>query len=98
MTSPDTDYSYAVELARQLIRCPSVTPAEGGALDLLERELTKMGFACTRLVFGEGEAAIDNLFARLGTATPHIAFAGHTDVVPAGDLDAWQFDPFGGDI
>lgn len=98
MTAPDTDYSYAVELARQLIRCPSVTPAEGGALDLLERELTKMGFACTRLVFGEGEAAIDNLFARLGTATPHIAFAGHTDVVPAGDLDAWQFDPFGGDI
>ncbi len=98
MTAKDAEYSYAVELARQLVRCPSVTPAEGGALDLLEGELTQMGFACERLVFGEGDKAIDNLFARLGTDTPHIAFAGHTDVVPVGEHSAWQYDPFGGEV
>ena len=71
-----------VELAAQLIRCPSVTPAEAGALDLLQQVLTGLGFRCTRLPFEEtGTAPVDNLYARLGTQGPHICFAGHTDVV-----------------
>ena len=90
--------SHAVDLAQRLIRCPSVTPAEGGALDLLEAELSELGFDCIRLPFGEGDARIDNLFARHGTGGPHIAFAGHTDVVPIGDAAAWSHDPFGGEI
>ena len=88
--------SYAIQLAQKLVRCPSVTPAEGGALDLLHDELDKLGFECTRLPFGSGEKRIDNLFARRGTDGPHFAFAGHTDVVPVGDITQWQQDPFGG--
>jgi len=92
------DLSHAVDLTKRLIQCPSVTPAEGGALDLLQGELTALGFECTRLPFGEGAARIDNLFARIGTGGPHFCFAGHTDVVPVGDLADWQFGPFSGDI
>ena len=88
--------SYAVQLAQRLVRCPSVTPVEGGALDVLQDEFTKLGFDCTRLPFGAGEKRIDNLFARRGTGGPHFAFAGHTDVVPVGDAAQWQHDPFGG--
>ncbi|MGA1782875.1 MAG: succinyl-diaminopimelate desuccinylase [Candidatus Puniceispirillaceae bacterium] len=88
--------SYAIQLAQKLVRCPSVTPAEGGALDLLQDELGKLGFDCKRLPFGDGEKRIDNLFARRGTDGPHFAFAGHTDVVPVGDITKWQHDPFGG--
>ncbi|MGA0309624.1 MAG: succinyl-diaminopimelate desuccinylase [Candidatus Puniceispirillaceae bacterium] len=88
--------SYAIQLAQKLVRCPSVTPAEGGALDLLQDELGKLGFDCRRLPFGDGEKRIDNLFARRGTDGPHFAFAGHTDVVPVGDITKWQHDPFGG--
>ena len=95
MTSADhAELSYAVSLAQQLIRCPSVTPAEAGALDLLQKELADLGFECQRLVFGEAEQAIDNLFARIGTGNPHIAFAGHTDVVPPGDAHSWTHAPF----
>ena len=90
--------AHAVDLAQRLIRCPSVTPAEGGALDLLEAELAAIGFACTRLPFGDGESRIDNLFARYGSAAPHLCFAGHTDVVPVGDAADWQHDPFGASI
>ncbi|MDA0358356.1 MAG: succinyl-diaminopimelate desuccinylase [Proteobacteria bacterium] len=86
--------SYAIQLAQKLVRCPSVTPAEGGALDLLQDELGKLGFDCKRLPFGDGEKRIDNLFARRGTDGPHFAFAGHTDVVPVGDITKWQHDPF----
>ena len=89
---------YEIRLTRDLIRCPSVTPEEGGALDLLQVELDHMGFECTRLPFGEGTARIDNLFARLGTASPHFAFAGHIDVVPVGNEAAWSYGPFSGDI
>ena len=92
------DLSYEVRLTRDLIRCPSVTPSEGGALELLQDELSQMGFMCTRLPFGEGEARIDNLFARLGEGRPHLAFAGHTDVVPAGNEAAWSHGPFSGEI
>jgi len=94
--------SYAVELTQRLVQCPSVTPAEGGALVLLQSELAEMGFAITRLPFGEGDEQIDNLFAiRHGqgeTSAAHIAFAGHTDVVPVGDSDAWRHNPFAGTI
>ena len=93
-------YSYAVALTKQLVQCPSVTPEEAGALSLLSAELEQMGFACTRLAFGEGAERIDNLFAmRLADPErPHIAFAGHTDVVPVGDEAAWQHGPFEGAI
>ena len=90
--------SYAVQLAQRLVRCPSVTPVEGGALDLLQDEFTKLGFDCTRLPFGAGEKRIDNLFARRGKGGRHFAFAGHTDVVPVGDAAQWQHDPFGGTL
>lgn len=78
-------------LAQQLIRCPSVTPADAGAQAVLAAALERLGFAVHRLRFGE----IDNLFARMGTASPHICFAGHTDVVPPG-AGGWTEDPFAG--
>lgn len=85
-----------VQLSADLIRCKSVTPAEGGALVLLEGLLTDAGFECTR-VDREG---IPNLFARWGAkgANRSFGFNGHTDVVPVGDADAWTHDPFGGEI
>ena len=92
MTAP----SYAVDLAARLIRCESVTPAEGGALSLLAKELGSLGFECWRLPFGEGSARVENLFARRGHGAPHFAFAGHTDVVPVGDASAWRHAPFSG--
>jgi succinyl-diaminopimelate desuccinylase len=86
-----------VELARDLIRCPSVTPTDAGALDGLERVLNRAGFECRRLTFTEdGTPPVDNLFARIGSGSPHLCFAGHTDVVPPGDVSAWTYPPFGG--
>ena len=91
-----------IDLARDLIRRPSVTPADEGALDVLQAALEGLGFVCTRLPFGEGaegrDARVDNLYARLGTASPNFCFAGHTDVVPTGDRDGWSVDPFSADI
>ena len=88
-----------VNFAAELIRCPSVTPADAGALDLLEKVLTDIGFSCTRLPFQEPDTArVDNLYARIGDTAPHICFAGHTDVVPVGATDSWQKDPFSGEI
>jgi succinyl-diaminopimelate desuccinylase len=88
-----------VALTQALIRCPSVTPADAGALDVLQRALEPLGFVCHRLRFEQsGTAAIDNLYARLGTAAPHFCFAGHTDVVPPGDPAGWSVDPFAGEI
>lgn len=86
------------DLARQLIQCPSVTPDEAGTLDLLEKYLTGYGFNVTRLPFGEGKDKVDNLFARRGNQAPHFCFAGHSDVVPAGAVDAWHTDPFAAKI
>ena len=80
-------------LTADLIRCASVTPQEGGALQLLERLLTAHGFQCTRVDRGE----VSNLFARWGTGKT-FGFNGHTDVVPVGDLKAWSVDPFGAEI
>ena len=84
-----------LELASGLIRCPSVTPEEGGALDYLTELLQTSGFQCHRLPFHEnGTPDVDNLFARIGTHEPHLSFAGHTDVVPVGDEAAWTSPPF----
>jgi len=88
-----------VAIARDLIRCPSVTPAEGGALAYLERLLKAAGFTVHRPVFHQpGTADVENLYARIGTASPHLVFAGHTDVVPPGDEAAWRHGPFAGEI
>jgi len=83
-----------VELAQALIRCRSVTPVDDGALDVVQRALEGLGFACTRLPFGPDDYRVDNLFARRGTASPHVCYAGHTDVVPPGDVAAWRDEPF----
>jgi succinyl-diaminopimelate desuccinylase len=89
----------ALSIARDLLRCPSVTPADAGALDVLENLLVEAGFEVHRLTFGEpGTADIDNLYARIGSSAPHLAFAGHTDVVPPGDETAWSHDAFAGDV
>jgi succinyl-diaminopimelate desuccinylase len=88
-----------VALARDLLRCASVTPAEGGALALLEKTLSEAGFSVHRVAFSEpGADDVENLFARIGTAGPHLVFAGHTDVVPPGDEAGWRHPPFAGDI
>jgi succinyl-diaminopimelate desuccinylase len=88
-----------VAIARDLIRCRSVTPDEGGALAYLEGTLTKAGFAVARTTFTEtGTAPVENLYARIGTTAPNLVFAGHTDVVPPGDEAAWRHPPFGGDV
>lgn len=83
-----------VALTQDLIRRPSVTPADAGAMDTLQGTLDRLGFECRRMKFGQ----IENLYARRGTASPNLCFAGHTDVVPAGDRAAWRYDPFGADV
>jgi len=80
-------------LAQALIRCNSVTPADGGAQGVLADALKQLGFTVTPLRYGE----IENLFARIGTGAPHICFAGHTDVVPVG-ATPWQSDPFAAEV
>jgi succinyl-diaminopimelate desuccinylase len=94
-----TDTIDPLDLSRALIRCPSVTPADAGALDVLEEALKGLGFACHRLTFSEaGTADVDNLYARVGGGGPNFCFAGHTDVVPAGDRAAWTRDPFAAEV
>jgi succinyl-diaminopimelate desuccinylase len=89
----------ALSIARDLIRCPSVTPADAGALAVLEKALAAAGFTCHRVTFSEpGTADVDNLYARIGTDGPHITFAGHTDVVPPGDESAWSVGAFSGEV
>ena len=91
--------SGAAALAAELIRRPSVTPKDAGALDIVARALAAaLGFTCHPLAFGEGEARIENLYARCGSGRPNLCFAGHTDGVPAGPPDAWSFDPFAGSL
>ncbi|QCI65182.1 succinyl-diaminopimelate desuccinylase [Phreatobacter stygius] len=88
-----------IELTARLLSCPSVTPAEGGALALLETTLGGAGFTVHRLGFSEpGTPDVENLYARIGSTGPHLVFAGHTDVVPPGDPAAWRHDPFAGAI
>lgn len=84
-----------IEITSYLINCPSITPHEGGALSYLEQLLIPMGFKCHRLVFeAPGTDPVHNLFAQRGEGPGGICFAGHTDVVPAGDIQAWSQDPF----
>ena len=94
-----TPLTEPLGLARALIRCPSVTPDDAGALDVLEATLEELGFSCHKLVFSEeGTADVANLYARLGEASPNFCFAGHTDVVPVGNPEGWDTDPFGAEI
>jgi succinyl-diaminopimelate desuccinylase len=88
-----------VVLARDLLRCPSVTPAEGGALSYLDKVLSAAGFGVHRIVSSEpGADDVENLYARVGTEGPHLMLAGHTDVVPPGDEQRWQHRPFAGAV
>jgi succinyl-diaminopimelate desuccinylase len=89
----------ALDIARDLIRCASVTPADEGALDVVQRYLSAVGFACERVTFSApGTPDIDNLYARIGTQAPCLMFAGHTDVVPPGDAAHWRFPPFSAEV
>lgn len=90
MSKTDTALLDPVEIARALIRRPSVTPADEGALDVLQNSLAGLGFRVTRLPFED----VDNLYAEIGEGAPHFCFAGHTDVVPPGDADEWASPPF----
>ena len=97
MSKTVIDKINPIELSQRLIRCPSVTPDEGGALDELQNVLEELGFRCQRLLFSEsGTPDVDNLYARLGDRGPNFCFAGHSDVVPPGDRDEWGEDPFSG--
>lgn len=88
-----------LDLAQALIRCPSVTPHDGGALEALETILDGFGFECHRLIFTHADTPdVANLYARWGRAGPNFCFAGHTDVVPVGARSQWTMDPFGGDV
>ena len=89
----------ALALAQDLIRRPSVTPKDEGALAILEAALRPLGFICHRLRFeAQGTAPVDNLYARVGAGPPHFCFAGHTDVVPPGEPSLWRHDPFAAEI
>ena len=88
-----------LELARALIRCPSVTPRDEGALAVLEGALKPLGFKFRRMPYSEaGTPDVDNLHAKLGKGAPHFCFAGHTDVVPIGDRSGWTVDPFAAEV
>jgi succinyl-diaminopimelate desuccinylase len=89
----------ALDLCRALVRCPSVTPHDNGALGVLEAALRAAGFATQRLIFSSpGTPDIDNLYARIGAASPYLVFAGHTDVVPPGDISRWRSNPFEAEV
>ena len=89
----------ALSIARDLVRCPSITPLDAGALGVLEKLLKAAGFETHRITFSEaGTADVDNLYARIGSEAPHITFAGHTDVVPPGDESAWTVGAFSGEV
>ena len=88
-----------LELSKALIRCPSVTPEDAGALGVLQDALEGLGFSCHRLTFSAPcTADVDNLYARLGDGAPNFCYAGHTDVVPVGEAAAWMVDPFGAEV
>lgn len=103
---PDThapNVTDVIELTRALVRCESVTPREGGALQLLERTLAPLGFTCERMDFSQaGTDDVANLYARIGQPKEangrHFCFAGHSDVVPVGDLSSWTIGPFSAEL
>jgi succinyl-diaminopimelate desuccinylase len=88
-----------VAIARDLVRCRSVTPDEGGALRFLQGLLAQAGFDVHRAAFAEpGTAPVENLYARIGLGRPNLLFAGHTDVVPPGNEASWSHPPFAGEV
>ena len=99
---PDTlasNVTDVVDLTRALVRCESVTPKEAGALQLLQRTLEPLGFRCERMDFSQaGTDDVANLYARIGSGGRHFCFAGHSDVVPVGDLSSWTIGPFAAEL
>ena len=88
-----------VSLTQKLIQCESVTPKDGGALDLVQSALEQINFKCERLNFSEeGTEQVSNLYAKIGNKSPNFCFAGHTDVVPTGNINSWTHNPFAGII
>ena len=87
-----------INLTSELIRCKSITPKSEGAIDIIVSYLEPLGFKCEKIDFGEGVEKVENLYARFGNKEPNIAFAGHVDVVPTGDINNWTINPFGGEI
>ena len=88
-----------ISLTQALVKCPSVTPDDAGALDIVDEHLSYLGFQCTRLPFSdENSYDVDNLFATIGSNGNHLAFAGHTDVVPPGNINSWKYPPFAAKI
>ena len=84
-----------LQLAKELIRFPTVTPIDAGIMKFLEKKLKKLGFKTKILEFKEkGNAPVKNLYARLGSKSPNFCYAGHLDVVPAGNLRDWTVNPF----
>ena len=85
----------SVVLTQSLVKCTSVTPKDEGALKIIENHLSNIGFKCSPLLFSEAEADdVKNLFATIGSSGKHLAFAGHTDVVPPGNEESWTYPPF----
>ena len=93
-----SDIVNPIELTSELIQCKSITPKSDGSLDIIISYLEPLGFNCERIDFGEGIEKVENLYARFGTMEPNIAFAGHVDVVPTGDINNWSINPFGGEV
>ena len=88
-----------LSLTKELIKIPSITPLDGGAIALVAKHLQSLGFRCTILNFKDKNTApIKNLYARLGTSSPNFCFAGHTDVVPTGNIKSWNVGPFSGTV
>ena len=93
-----SDIVNPIELTSKLIQCKSITPKSEGSLDIIISYLEPLGFNCEKIDFGEGIEKVENLYARFGTMEPNIAFAGHVDVVPTGDINNWSINPFGGEV
>ena len=87
------------KLTQALVKCKSVTPIDDGAIEIVEKHLSSIGFECNSLLFTDPNSYdVKNLFASIGSSGRHLAFAGHTDVVPAGNEESWRFPPFSGTI
>ena len=93
-----SDIVNPIELTSELIQCKSITPKSEGSLDIIISYLEPLGFNCEKIDFGEGIEKVENLYAKFGTMEPNIAFAGHVDVVPTGDINNWSVNPFGGEV
>ena len=84
-----------LQLSKDLIRFPSITPIDAGAINYLSKKLKQLGFSCKILEFKDKKnPTIKNLYARLGNKQPNLCYAGHTDVVPPGNIKDWTNNPF----